>query len=43
MCVAADAPWKTWQEFVDYAKKNPGVKYGHPGSGYCGVITGQKT
>jgi tripartite-type tricarboxylate transporter receptor subunit TctC len=31
MCVAADAPWKTWQEFVDYAKKNPGVKYGHPG------------
>jgi tripartite-type tricarboxylate transporter receptor subunit TctC len=29
MCVAADAPWKTWQEFVDYAKKNPGVKYGH--------------
>jgi len=33
MCVAADAPWKTWQEFVDYAKKNPGVKYGHPGLG----------
>jgi tripartite-type tricarboxylate transporter receptor subunit TctC len=33
MAVAADAPWKTWQEFVDYAKKNPGVKYGHPGLG----------
>jgi tripartite-type tricarboxylate transporter receptor subunit TctC len=33
LCVAADAPWKTWQEFVDYAKKNPGVKYGHPGLG----------
>jgi tripartite-type tricarboxylate transporter receptor subunit TctC len=31
MVVAADAPWKTWQEFVDYAKKNPGVKYSHPG------------
>jgi tripartite-type tricarboxylate transporter receptor subunit TctC len=33
ICVAADAPWKTWQEFVDYAKKNPGVKFGHPGLG----------
>jgi tripartite-type tricarboxylate transporter receptor subunit TctC len=33
MCVADDAPWKTWQEFVDYAKKNPGLKYGHPGLG----------
>ncbi len=33
MCVAADSPWKTWQEFVDYAKKNPGQKFGHPGLG----------
>jgi tripartite-type tricarboxylate transporter receptor subunit TctC len=33
LTVAADAPWKTAQEFVDYAKKNPGVKYGHPGVG----------
>jgi tripartite-type tricarboxylate transporter receptor subunit TctC len=33
MCVAPDAPWKTWQEFVDYAKKNPGVKFAHPGMG----------
>jgi tripartite-type tricarboxylate transporter receptor subunit TctC len=24
LVVAADAPWKTWWEFVDYAKKNPG-------------------
>jgi tripartite-type tricarboxylate transporter receptor subunit TctC len=31
LVVAADAPWKTWQEFVDYARKNPGVKYGCPG------------
>jgi tripartite-type tricarboxylate transporter receptor subunit TctC len=31
LVVAADAPWKTWQEFVDYAKKNQGVKYGCPG------------
>ena len=33
MAVSADAPWKTLQEFVDYARKNPGVKYGHPGVG----------
>jgi len=26
--VKPDAPWNTWQEFIDYAKKNPGkVKY----------------
>jgi len=33
--VAPDAPWKTFKEFVDYAKKNPGkVKMGiSPGSG----------
>ena len=31
LVVAADAPWKTFQEFVDYARKNPGVKYGCPG------------
>jgi tripartite-type tricarboxylate transporter receptor subunit TctC len=28
--VNPDSPWKTFQEFVDYAKKNPGVKCGHP-------------
>jgi tripartite-type tricarboxylate transporter receptor subunit TctC len=31
--VTADSPWKTWQDFVDYAKKNPGTKYGHFGVG----------
>lgn len=30
---AADSPWKTIEEFVDYARKNPGVKYAHPGTG----------
>ena len=26
--VRANSPWKTWEEFVDYAKKNPGkIKY----------------
>ena len=28
-----DSPYKKIQEFVDYARKNPGVKYGHPGVG----------
>jgi len=25
-----DSQWKTFKEFVDYAKKNPGIKCGHP-------------
>jgi len=33
VAVVADAPWKTMQEFAEYARKNPGVKYGHPGIG----------
>jgi len=28
--VRKDAPWKTFQEWLDYARKNPGVKYGSP-------------
>jgi tripartite-type tricarboxylate transporter receptor subunit TctC len=31
--VHPDAPWKTFQEFMDYAKKNPGMKYSHSGVG----------
>ena len=32
--VRADAPWKTWQEFIAHAKANPGkVSYGSPGTG----------
>jgi tripartite-type tricarboxylate transporter receptor subunit TctC len=32
--VKADSPWKTFKEFVDYAKKNPGkVTYGTTGVG----------
>jgi tripartite-type tricarboxylate transporter receptor subunit TctC len=31
--VRADAPWKTFQEFLDYTRKNPAVKYAHPGVG----------
>jgi tripartite-type tricarboxylate transporter receptor subunit TctC len=34
MVVRADSPWKTMQEFVKYAKENPGkVTYGTPGVG----------
>jgi tripartite-type tricarboxylate transporter receptor subunit TctC len=33
LAVPVDSPWKTIQDFLDYAKKNPGVKYGHPGIG----------
>ncbi len=34
LIVNKDAPWKTFQEFVDYAKKNPGkIRYSSPGVG----------
>jgi tripartite-type tricarboxylate transporter receptor subunit TctC len=37
LVVRADAPFKTFAEFVDYAKKNPGkVRIGHPGPGSVG-------
>lgn len=32
LIVPADSPWKTFQDFMDYAKKNPGVKFANPGS-----------
>jgi tripartite-type tricarboxylate transporter receptor subunit TctC len=32
--VKSDAPWKSWNEFVAYAKANPGkITYGTPGAG----------
>jgi len=33
MYIKADSPWKTFQEFVGYAHKNPGLTYGHVGVG----------
>jgi tripartite-type tricarboxylate transporter receptor subunit TctC len=33
VAVRSDAPWKTWQELVAYAKANPGkLSYGTPGA-----------
>lgn len=38
--VKADSPWKTWQEFISYAKANPGkVTYATPGAGTTLHIT----
>ena len=38
--VRADAPWKTFQELMDYAKANPGkINYGTPGAGSSLHIT----
>jgi tripartite-type tricarboxylate transporter receptor subunit TctC len=32
--VRADSPWKTWQEFIAFARANPGkITYGSPGIG----------
>lgn len=33
LSVRADAPWKNFDEFVAYARKNPGLKFAHPGKG----------
>jgi len=45
LMVRADAPWKTWKEFIEWARKNPrGAKIGNVGaklSTSLGLITGQ--
>jgi tripartite-type tricarboxylate transporter receptor subunit TctC len=33
IAVRADAPWKIWKDFENYAKQHPGIKYGHQGVG----------
>jgi tripartite-type tricarboxylate transporter receptor subunit TctC len=38
LTVSADAPWKTFQEFMDYARKNPGMKYSHAGAGSANYL-----
>jgi tripartite-type tricarboxylate transporter receptor subunit TctC len=38
--VRTDSPWKTFQEFVSYAKKNPGkIKVGNAGTGSATHLT----
>jgi tripartite-type tricarboxylate transporter receptor subunit TctC len=32
LAVPADSQWKTFQDFVDYARKHPGVKLAHQGT-----------
>lgn len=40
VAVRSDSPWKTWQEFIAYAKANPGkVSYSTPGNGTSLHIT----
>lgn len=37
LVVRGDAPYKTFAEFIEYAKRNPGqARIGHPGSGSVG-------
>ena len=37
LVVRSDAPYKTFAELIEYAKKNPGqMRVGHPGSGSVG-------
>jgi tripartite-type tricarboxylate transporter receptor subunit TctC len=31
IAVKADAPWNSMKDFVEYARKNPGMKFGHIG------------
>ena len=33
LAVRSDSEWKTFQQFLDSARKNPGMKYAHPGIG----------
>jgi len=38
--VRSDSPWKTFQEFISYAKKNPGkIKVGNAGTGSATHLT----
>lgn len=40
IAVRSDAPWKTFGEFVDYVKKNPGkIKIGNAGTGSATHLT----
>lgn len=38
LVVPPESPYKTLQELIDYAKKNPGVQYANPGVGNSGRL-----
>ena len=38
LVASTDAPFKTFQEFMDYARKNPGIKYSHAGAGSANYL-----
>lgn len=39
LVVKSDAPWKTWDEFIDYSKKHPNeIKIGFSGAASTGTI-----
>jgi len=40
LVVKKDLPVRTLAEFIDHAKKNPGVSYGTPGTGTVGHLAG---
>jgi tripartite-type tricarboxylate transporter receptor subunit TctC len=37
-CVPIDSQWKTYKDFIDFAKKNPGVHYAHAGVGTANAL-----
>jgi tripartite-type tricarboxylate transporter receptor subunit TctC len=39
IAVKADAPWNSLKEFVEYARKNPGTKFGHIGKSTTPYVT----
>jgi tripartite-type tricarboxylate transporter receptor subunit TctC len=39
IAVKADAPWSSLKEFVEYARKNPGTKFGHIGKSTTPYVT----
>ena len=41
ICVSSESPWKTFQDFIDYAQKNPGLKFAHLGMATNGYIRTQ--
>jgi len=41
LVVSAESPWKRIDEFIDYARKNPDLGFGHPGVGSSPHLRGE--